>query len=105
VDASRLSDRAQRAAKQQYTSLARKLDLKRLERLSPRYFEWYALRTFLGVKLRDIRKREFERATKAVTAARVGDPQDPEDLAAISHGIKKVAQLVGFWRERTKKIQ
>ncbi len=89
---SRLSDRAQRAAKAEYTSLGQKLGLTRMQQVSERYFEWYVLQTFLGFKLREIRERERKRGVS------LGDPQDPHDFSAISHGIKPVADLVGFRR-------
>jgi len=52
AESSRLSDRAQRTAKQEYKSLGGKLGLTRMQHVSSRFFEWYALRTFLGFKLR-----------------------------------------------------
>jgi hypothetical protein len=98
VESSRSPDRAQRAAKKKYNSLGQKLGLTRMQGVSPRYFEWYVLQTFLGRKLREIRNREFQTTRKGHTGCGVGDPKDPHDLSAISHGIKKVADLVSFQR-------
>jgi hypothetical protein len=98
IDFSRLSDREQRAAKKEYKLLGQKQELTRMQRVSARYSEWYALQTFLGSKLREIRERELGTRRKAGIGTGVGDPQDPEDLSAIAHGIKTVADLVGFRR-------
>ena len=98
TESSRLSDRAQRRAKQEYKSLGQKIGLTRMQGVSPRYFEWYVLRTFLGFTLRKIREREFRTTRKEGTGIGIGDPNDPNDLSAISHGIKKVADLVGLQR-------
>jgi len=83
----RLSYRAQRKAEREYKSLAKDLNIQRMPRMSLHYFEWYALRTFLGLDLRDIRKR---------TRANVGSATDH---SALSHGIRKVGDLVGFHRQ------
>lgn len=87
-----LSARAQRAARRQYKSLGRKLGLTPKPRLSARYFEWYALQTFLDFKLREIRDREMEKGRSGVGA------RNPDDLSAIAHGIQTVARLVAFRR-------
>jgi hypothetical protein len=93
-ESSRLPDRAQRTAKKEYKTLGRALGLTRMQNVLARYFEWYALRTFLGLKLRKIRERELQGGS----GIGVGDPLDAHDLSAIAHGIKKVADLVGFQR-------
>ena len=92
VDYSRLSARNQRKAKQKYKFLGRQFGLARMQRPSRRDFEWYALQTFLGFKLREIREREFQAGRS------VGDRRNSDDLSAISHSIKKIADLVGFRR-------
>jgi hypothetical protein len=99
TDPSPLSYRGQRAAKQEYKLLGRKLGLTPMPRVSPRYFEWYALQMFLGFKLREIRERELQTPREeGITGLGVGDRSNPDDLSAISHGIKIVADLVGFRR-------
>jgi hypothetical protein len=87
------SDRVQRAAKQQYKSSGQKLGLIPMPRVSARYFEWYALQTFLGFKLKEIRERELRMGGDGI-----GDPSNPDDLSAIAHGIATVARLVEFRR-------
>jgi hypothetical protein len=77
VESSRLSDRAQRTAKQQYKSLGRKLGLTRMHRVSSRYFEWYARQTFLESKLQEIRERELQTARNDGIGIGVGNPQTP----------------------------
>jgi len=92
IDYSRLSARNQRKAKQKYKFLGRHLGLTPMQRPARRDFEWYALQTFLGFKLREIREREL------LAGRSVGDPRNPDDVSAISHSIKKIADLVGFRR-------
>jgi hypothetical protein len=91
-ESSRFPDREQRKAKREYKSLGQKLGLTRMQGISARYFAWYAMRTFLGFKLREIREQELQRGVS------IGDPKDPNDLSAIAMGIRKVADLVGFHR-------
>jgi len=99
VEASRLSARAQRTAKKEYKTLGNKLGLTRMQRLSPRFFEWYVLQTFFGLKLSEIREREMVTTRNGDTGLGIGDLSDPNDLSAIIHGIKQVADLVGFRRK------
>jgi len=91
VEFSRLSYRAQRAAKQEYDALGVALHLETMPRIALRHIRWYVLRTFLGLKLREIRERE-----RQVEGLNLGDPEDPDDFSAISHGIRTVADLVDF---------
>jgi hypothetical protein len=98
VHASRLSYRQQRTALKEYESLGQKLGLARMTSPSARYFEWYAMHTFLGSTLQQVREHEFKTPRKGGTGLGVGDPRDPNDLSAVSHGIKKIADLIGFRR-------
>jgi hypothetical protein len=70
-----------------------------MQRLSPRFFEWYVLQTFFGLKLSEIREREMVTTRNGDTGLGIGDLSDPNDLSAIIHGIKQVADLVGFRRK------
>jgi hypothetical protein len=90
----RLSDRDRRKAEKSYRLLANDMELDKLPSVSRRYFRWYALRTFLGWKLREIREIELQE----YGPTGLGNPKDREDLSAISHGLEKVAALVGFTR-------
>ncbi len=92
-DFARLSNRAQRAAKREYKSLGEALGLTRMSSISARYFKWYAQRTFLKLKLREIRECEL-----SLGEGGVGDYNNKDDLAAISHGIKRIADIIGFAR-------
>lgn len=89
----RLSDRAQRKAKGKYKSLGAALQLDRMSRASEHYVEWYAKRCFLNRTLREIREEEIRSG-----ATNVGQHDDPNDLSAISKGIKAIADVVGFRR-------
>jgi len=94
----RLSARQQRIAEREYAVLGKKRGLKRMPReISSHYFNWFAQYTFLGLRLKEIRQRQMKRR-----AVGVGDVNDPEDLAAVWIGIKKIADLVGFRRTRKR---
>ena len=95
---SRFTARQQRTARKRYASLGQKLVLTRMQHVSVRYFEWYALRTFLGLKTQEIREREGRTPRKGGTGIGIGNPNDPNDFSAIAHGIKLVSDLVGFHR-------
>ncbi len=73
-DSPRLPDRVQREAKQEYKSLGEKLGLARMLMVSRRYFEWYAKRTFLELRLREIREWELVRSRDKGLAAQMGIP-------------------------------
>jgi hypothetical protein len=93
TDSSRLPERAQRRAKREYKALGDGLGLTKMPSLSLRYFKWYTQRTFLKLKLREIRERELVLKTGGV-----GDPKNRDELSAISHGIERIAYLVQFSR-------
>jgi hypothetical protein len=90
----RLSAREQRRTAQEYKFLGQEQGLTRMPKVHARYFKWYALRTFFGRTLAQIRALEF----KEGAGTGIGDPRDPDDLSAISRGVKRIADLVGFHR-------
>ena len=72
--------------------LGKKRGLKRIPRKTlSHYFSWYVQYTFLGRRQREIRQLEIERR-----ATGIGDVNDPDDLASVSIGIKRIADLVAF---------
>ena len=97
----RLSDREQRQAKREYTKLGRKRGLAQMPRtMSSRYFKWYAQYTFLGFQQKRIRQIEIDQRPVGV-----GDVTSPDDLAAVSTGIRKIADAVGFRRHSRKRTE
>jgi hypothetical protein len=89
-EAKKLSDRAQRAAKQRYKQLGEKLGLTRIKNVGQLHFVWYVLRTFLGLMPAEIDRRERECGRHGGSIG---------DVSRISQGIKTIADLVGFSRE------
>ena len=93
IDATPFSARQQRKAKKEYKVLGESVGLKPMPHRRDRYFEWYALRTFLNWKLREIREWEIARGGR-----KVGEVEDPDDLDAVQKGVVAVGKLVGFHR-------
>lgn len=97
----RFSVREQRCAEREYVKLGKRRGLKRMpHKISPHYFNWYILHTFLGLRQNEIRQREIDKR-----ATGIGDTKDPEDLASISIGIKRIADLVGFRRRSHRRTE
>jgi len=93
-EAKKLSDRAQRGAKQRYKQLGEQNKLNRIKSIAESHFQWYVLRTFLGLTPTQIDRLEQEQGWSG---------GGPGDVSRISHGIKTIADLVGFSRESRQK--
>jgi len=96
-DAKPFSARQQRKAKKEYKVLGESVGLKPMPHRRDRYFEWYALRTFLNWKLREIREWEIANGGSGVGV------HNPQDLSAVHCGVRAVGKLVGFHRGSRRK--
>ena len=93
-EAKKLSDRAQREAKQRYKQLGEQRKLTKIKNIAPLHFQWYVLRSFLGWTPTEIDRGEQKHG-------RIGG--SPGDVSRISQGIRTVADLVGFRRGSRQK--